>query len=88
MEKGEVIGRGREAEVIYWGNNRVLKLFYKGFSSSTIDFQFKLDTLIGKIYPNCPKAFEKIEENRRIGIIYEYIDGIILREFMGKNKKK
>jgi len=87
MEKGEVIGKGRAAEVIYWGNNRVLKLFYKSFPSNIIDYQFKVDTLIGKIFPNCPKAFEKIEENGRIGIVYEYIEGIILTEFMGKKIK-
>ncbi len=87
MEKGEVIGKGRTAEVIYWGNNRVLKLFYKDFPSSIIDYQYKVDTLIGKIFPNCPKALEKIEENGRIGILYEYIEGIVLREFMGKKIK-
>ena len=75
MEKGEVIGKGRAAEVIYWDNNRVLKLFYKDFPRNIIDYQFKVDTLIGKIFPNCPKAFEKIEENGRIGIVYEYIEG-------------
>ncbi len=87
MEKGEVIGKGRTAEVIYWGDNRVLKLFYKDFPSSIIDYQYKVDTLIGKIFPNCPKAFKKIEENGRIGILYEYIEGIVLREFMGKKIK-
>ena len=35
MEKGEIIGKGREAEVIYWGNNRVLKLFYKNITNTT-----------------------------------------------------
>jgi len=87
MEKGEVIGKGREAEVIYWDNNRVLKLFYKDFPRNIIDYQFKVDTLIGKIFPNCPKAFEKIEENGRIGIVYEYIEGVILTDFMGKKIK-
>jgi len=87
MEKGEVIGKGRAAEVIYWGNNRVLKLFYKNFPSHLIDYQYKVDTLIGKIFPNCPKAFEKIEENGRIGIVYEYIEGVILTEFMGRKIK-
>jgi thiamine kinase-like enzyme len=88
MEKGDIIGKGRTAEVIYWGNNRVLKLFYKNFPSNIIDYQFKVDTSIGKIFHNCPKAFEKFEENSRIGIVYEYIDGIILTEFMGKKIKK
>ena len=45
MEKGEVIGKGRAAEVIYWGNNRVLKLFYKDFPNNLIDQQFKIDTM-------------------------------------------
>ncbi len=84
MIKGEVIGKGRAAEVIYWGNNRVLKLFYKKFPSNIIDYQFKVDTLVGKIFPNCPKPFEKIKENGRIGILYEYIEGITLIEFMKK----
>jgi len=87
MEKGEVIGKGREAEVIYWGNNRVLKLFYKNFPSNIMDYRFKVDTLIGKIFPNCPKAFEKIEENGRFGILYEFIEGITLNELIGKSKK-
>jgi len=87
MEKGEVIGKGREAEVLFWGNNRVLKLFSKDFPRNIIDYQFKVDTLIGNIFPNCPKAFEKIEENGRIGIVYEYIEGVILTNFMGKKIK-
>ncbi|MFW9942795.1 MAG: phosphotransferase family protein [Candidatus Thorarchaeota archaeon] len=87
MEKGEVIGKGRTAEVIYWGNNRVLKLFYKDFPSELIEIQYKLDTMASEIFPNCPKVFEKVEENGRIGIFYEYIDGIILTEFMGKKFK-
>lgn len=87
MEKGEVIGKGRTAEVIFWGNNKVLKLFYKDISSDYINYQYKVDSIIGKVFPKCPKAFEKIEENNRIGILYEYIEGIELREFMGKKIK-
>ncbi len=47
MEKREVIGKGRAAEVIYWGNNRVLKLFSKSFPNNLIDYEFKVNTLIG-----------------------------------------
>ena len=52
-----------------------------------IDYEYKVNTLIEKIFPYCPKAFEKIEENGRIGILYEYIEGITLTEFMKKKKK-
>ena len=27
LVKGTLIGKGRDAEVLYWGNNQVLKLF-------------------------------------------------------------
>ncbi|MHA1933399.1 MAG: aminoglycoside phosphotransferase family protein, partial [Promethearchaeota archaeon] len=78
----------RAAEVLYWDNNRVLKLFYKDFPGHIIDYQFKVDRLIGNVFPNhCPKAYEKIEENGRIGILYEYIEGVTLMELMQKNKK-
>ncbi|MFX1280496.1 MAG: aminoglycoside phosphotransferase family protein [Promethearchaeota archaeon] len=87
MEKGEIIGKGRTAEVIFWGNNKVLKLFYRDFSSESIDYQYKVDLLVGKIFPNCPKVFDKIEERSRIGIIYEYIEGKELREIMGRKIK-
>ncbi|MHA1916651.1 MAG: aminoglycoside phosphotransferase family protein [Promethearchaeota archaeon] len=87
MEKGEVIGSGRTAEVIYWGNNKVLKLFNQDFPPDLIDYQYKVDRLIGEIFPNCPKTFEKIEDKGKIGIVYEYIEGIPLREFMGSNFK-
>ncbi|MHA2035028.1 MAG: phosphotransferase family protein [Promethearchaeota archaeon] len=86
MEKGDVIGKGRAAEVIYWGNNRVLKLFYKDFPRHIIDYIYTVDGLIGKSFPYSPKVFEKIEDNGRIGIIYEYIEGITLIDFMRKKK--
>ncbi|MHA2007246.1 MAG: phosphotransferase [Promethearchaeota archaeon] len=87
MEKGKVIGKGRSAEVIYWSSNRILKLFYNDFPSHLVDYIFKVDTIVGNILPNSPKALEKIEENGRVGIIYEYIEGIILTEFMGRKFK-
>ncbi|MHA2397346.1 MAG: aminoglycoside phosphotransferase family protein [Promethearchaeota archaeon] len=88
MEKGDVIGRGRTAEVLYWGNNRVLKLFNQDFPHELIDYQYQMDSLIGDIFPNCPKAFEKLEEEGKIGIVYEYVEGIPLREYMGNSFKK
>ena len=86
MEKGAVIGKGREAEVIYWGNNRVLKLFYKEFPSNIVNYRFKVDILIEKIFTNCPKAFEVIKDNGRFGILYEYIEEVTLSEFLGRMK--
>ncbi len=88
MEKGDLIGRGRTAEVLYWGNNRVLKLFNQDISLELIDYQYKVDSLVGNIFSNCPKAFDKIEKDGRIGIVYEYIEGVPLREHMGNTFKK
>jgi tRNA A-37 threonylcarbamoyl transferase component Bud32 len=88
LEKGEVIGKGRTAEVLYWGNNRVLKLFNQDIPRELIGYQYKVDSLVRKIFPKCPKSFERIEKDGRLGIVYEYIEGIPLRNFMGNSFNK
>jgi thiamine kinase-like enzyme len=80
MEKGSIIGQGREAEVIFWDNNKVLKLFREGLSLEYVDFEFKIGQLVQKHYQFAPKVFEKITHNKRQGIIYEYILGKPMNE--------
>ncbi|MFX1496663.1 MAG: phosphotransferase [Promethearchaeota archaeon] len=85
MIKGKIIGKGREAEVIVWDNKRVLKLFYNNISKQRIEYEFKVNKSVQKVFDNCPKAFKIIEQNGRTGILYEYIKGINLGEAGGKN---
>ncbi|MHA2340040.1 MAG: hypothetical protein ACXACX_22300 [Candidatus Hodarchaeales archaeon] len=46
MEKGTLIGRGREAEVLYWGDNKVLKLFWEKIPKNRVEFEFEASKLV------------------------------------------
>ncbi|MFX1233881.1 MAG: phosphotransferase [Promethearchaeota archaeon] len=85
MKKGTIVGKGREAEVIAWDDGYVLKLFYNIVSRQRIEYEFKVNILVQKVFDNCPKAFKIIEENERIGILFEFIEGKNLGEVGGKN---
>ncbi|MHA2260080.1 MAG: aminoglycoside phosphotransferase family protein [Promethearchaeota archaeon] len=88
MEKGKLIGQGRDAEIIYWGNNQVLKHYREGLPKFLIDFEFKASQLVKKYYKYAPKVFEKVVINEREGIIYEFIDGRNLTEILKKSPLK
>lgn len=75
MEKGELIGKGREAEVLFWGNNQVLKLFWEGTKAEYVDNEYKLGQLIQQYYKFAPKVIERTFINDREGIIYEFVNG-------------
>jgi aminoglycoside phosphotransferase (APT) family kinase protein len=88
LEKGTIVGQGRDAEIIYWGNNQVLKHYREGIPKFLIDFEFKASELVKKYYTYAPKVFEKVMINEREGIIYEFIDGRNLTEILKKSPLK
>jgi uncharacterized protein (TIGR02172 family) len=75
MEKGTLIGKGRNAEVIYWEKNQVVKLFWEGIPKERIEFELKVSELVQEYFEFTPKVFGKVEVNDRMGILYEFIDG-------------
>lgn len=88
MDKGTLIGKGRNAEVIYWENNQVLKLFWEGIPKDRIAIELKVSELVQKYYEYTPKVFGKVEMNNREGILYEFIDGKNATEEISKNPLK
>ena len=88
LEKGTLIGQGRDAEVLYWGNTQVLKLFREKILKNEIEIEFKASQLVNKYYKYAPKVFGKVEINNREGIIYEFIDGKNIVEEVKKNPLK
>lgn len=88
MKKGTLIGKGREADVFYWGNNQVLKLFQEGTSKNYIEFEFNLGKLVEKYYKFAPKVFEVLKIDNRGGILYEYINGKPMTEIILENPLK
>ena len=88
LEKGTIIGQGRDAEVLYWGKNQVLKLFREDRSKTFVEFEIKTGELVQKHYNYAPKVFGKIKINIREGILYEFIDGNNMSEEILKNPLK
>jgi uncharacterized protein (TIGR02172 family) len=89
MKKGTLLGKGRDGEVLYWGNNRVLKLFWEQVSEEKIEFEFHVSKMVQNHYDYTPKTFDnKIEVKNREGIIYEYIEGKPMPEELLRNPLK
>lgn len=75
MELGLRVGVGQTAEVFEWGPNQVLKLHYDWVPLEWVQHQLTIDRLIEVTGAPCPKVFESIELDGRIGIIYERVRG-------------
>ena len=70
-----MIGKGMTAEVYKWEEDKVLKLFYKDFSSNNIKQEADIGIKVKNSGVQSPTVYETINVGERKGIIYEYIDG-------------
>jgi len=83
--KGELIGRGRIAEVYAWGDDQALKLFYQGRSSTWVKNEASLSRIAFETGIHTPAVGEVIEVEGRHGILFERVDGIpMLAEMSAK----
>ncbi len=78
MEKGKLLGRGRQAEIYAWGEGEVVKLFYASFSAGSIEHEYRVTRLVWKAGLPVPAVKELIEIDGRTGIVYERIEGTSL----------
>jgi aminoglycoside phosphotransferase (APT) family kinase protein len=80
--RGALIGRGRTAEIYEWGENRVVKLFLPGIPESWPRQEACVAKIVSGVcrYAPASEGTVEIEEDgqKRIGIVYERIDGPIL----------
>lgn len=77
------INQGRTAEVYDMGNGRILKLFRKGYPVYDVENELNIASHIKDCQLPIPQFFGKVEEDGRIGLVYENIKGLpMLRMFM------
>ena len=81
VEKGELIGRGRTAEVFAWGNNQVLKLFLKEWSLEA-EHEFGVAKGAHDLGAPVPAVERMVEIDGRQGIIFERITGPTMMAMM------
>lgn len=92
MDIGHLVGRGRTADIYEWEDEKVVKLFKSGFSMSSIEWEFDINS---KIYESIkgngiriPKPFEIIKLEDRMGIVFEMIQGRTMLEEISKKPWK
>ncbi len=88
MEKGQVIGIGRTAEILAWDENKVVKLFRENWSLSSVEWEEKVARLVSEAGAPIPAVHGIVEVKGRHGIIYERVDGpSMLEELMSKTEE-
>jgi aminoglycoside phosphotransferase (APT) family kinase protein len=75
MEKGTLIGQGRTADVFEWGTDRVLKLYQDWMPRTPIEREFAFMKAASAACVPVPAADEVLEQDGRIGIVMERIQG-------------
>ena len=72
----ELLSRGRSAEVLDWGDGKVLKLFYGNRPPDWVISEAKITDSIFRAGLPVPEVFESIEWDNRQGIVFEKIEGV------------
>jgi uncharacterized protein (TIGR02172 family) len=75
MEKGELIARGRTAEVFVWKNDQVLKLFREGWTIDSAEREARITNAVHEAGLPVPSVGGVVRVQDRFGIIFERVDG-------------
>ena len=76
------IARGNTAEIFNAGDGKVLKLFKKGYSQSTVENEYGASHMAVSCAKYVPEIYEMIEINGRYGFCMERITGESLLEMV------
>lgn len=87
-DRNELVGRGGTSDVFAWDDGRVLKLFHGGFPRSRIENEFRVSRALHSAGLKVPEAFDVVEAEERVGIIFERIDGISMLRFVERKPWK
>lgn len=83
--KGKLITQGRTAEIYEWEDKDILKLFREGAMPSTVEYEYKISSIVQNFNLSVPKALEIVHMDNRHGIIYEKVNGnSMLKEIIAK----
>lgn len=87
LQNRKIIGTGNTATVYELPSGKVLKLFHKGYPKDSVEREFKNAKVIEKMNFLKPKAHETIMVDDQWGIIYDYVQGESLDEWVLKTGK-
>lgn len=84
MELGKMIGVGNTASVYEWEEDKVVKLFHKGYPNESVEKEYKNAITIKDMDFGKTKAYDIISYEDRKGIIYDRVDGESLLDWVMK----
>ena len=84
MKNNKLIGQGRTAEIYSYGDDKIIKLFKAGIGRDTVSLEYEVSKVIKKYGVPSPAIFDLIEVEDRLGIIYEYVNGDSMLNFILK----
>ena len=73
--KGQLIAKGRTAEVYAWQDNQVLKLFYDWCPADWIQREVEIGRRLSTTSLPTPKLLDGVSLDGRQGIIYQRVEG-------------
>jgi uncharacterized protein (TIGR02172 family) len=73
-----IIGKGLSSVVYPWGEGKVLKLFETWVQEAKIRREFTITQALHAARLPVPAVYEIVEQDGRLGIVFERIDGISL----------
>jgi aminoglycoside phosphotransferase (APT) family kinase protein len=76
-----IVGRGFTADVYAWGEGRVLKLFHGPHAQDRVGREFAATRAVHAAGLPAPAAYERVEVDGRVGIVFERVDGVSLFEY-------
>lgn len=80
---GKVIGKGRTAEVMEYGDGRILKLYLDEIPEHHVDWEYQISTYVYEQGVHTPQPYELVAEEGRKGIVFQQIHGPSLLKLMG-----
>jgi hypothetical protein len=84
MEKGELIGKGRTAEIYAWGNDRVLKLYFDWCPAEWAENEAVTQRAVHSAGLPSPRLDDIIHLENRHGVVMERITGPTMADVLGK----
>lgn len=84
LESQQKVGIGRTAEVLTYGEGKVVKLFYDWVQEDVVQHEFNVSSLIYDSGVRTAKPYKIINLNGRLGIVYEQVlPGLTLVKMIG-----
>jgi uncharacterized protein (TIGR02172 family) len=76
--KGAQLAQGSTADIFAWGDDKILKLFFAGFSSDYVQYEYANNRKAMETGLPVPKVYQMLEWEGRQGILFERIEGPLM----------